>query len=99
MRDKTISKFLCRIITLLVYIAMIFLLFVTALSEIYYEENAVTDLFKEYKKVLIICSAVIICIMLIILLIKYTYKEEKRLLIYRVLDVVVGTSFVIRDEL
>lgn len=89
MRDKTISKFLCRIITLLVYIAIIFLLFVSALSEIYYEENAVTDLFKEYKKVLIICSAVIICIMLIILLIKYTYKEEKRLLIYRVLDVVV----------
>lgn len=89
MRDKTISKFLCRIITLLVYIAMTFILFFAALSEIYYEDNVITDFLKQYKRVLIICSALIICIMLIILLIKYTYNEERRLLIYRILDVVV----------
>lgn len=89
MRDKTISKFICRIITLFVYIAMIFLLFVTALSEIYYEDNVVTDILKEFKKVIIVTSAIIICVMLIVLLIKYTYNQEKRLLIYRILDVVV----------
>lgn len=89
MRDRSLNKILFRIINLFVYIIYITLLTVCALTGIYHDNKIIMKFFSNYMIVIIVCAVLTILAMIIVLVLKYTYQEEKRLYTYRLADTIV----------
>lgn len=89
MRDRSLNKILFRIINLFVYIIYLSLITICALTGIYHDSIAVMKFFSNYMIVIIVCAVLTIISMIIVLVLKYTYQEEKRLYTYRLADTIV----------
>lgn len=89
MNDKKLSKFICRIINLIIYIATLFIIIIMGYFRIYEGFMLDSYLQENWLRILIIIATVLIGFMIIALICKYTVSDDKRLFVYRVMDTIV----------
>ncbi|MCR5702775.1 MAG: hypothetical protein K6G76_11620 [Lachnospiraceae bacterium] len=89
MNDKKLSKFVCRIINLIIYIITLFVIIMMGYFRIQEELEINNYLQDSWLRILIILAAILIGFMIIALICKYNVSDDKRLFVYRIMDTIV----------
>ncbi|MBR6223305.1 MAG: hypothetical protein IKQ71_07690 [Lachnospiraceae bacterium] len=87
MRDKTPVKIICRIITLITYVCVMFAIVMEGLTEAYNTIDIIVLFFESPMRVIIACSVILVITMIIAIILKYSVKPEHNLSAYRIYDV------------
>ncbi len=90
MNDHGVVKVICRIITLLDYVISIFLCFMV--SELYADE-CLYFIKENGRKIMIVMAAILIFMMIVSIIIKYTFQDKSKVTPYRIVDVITRTIF------
>lgn len=86
MRDKTPTKVICRIITLITYCLTVgIIIFMNLDIEL---PKDITKILDNYRLMLISCAIPLLIMFLIALVLKYKIKEENRVSTYRIIEVI-----------
>ena len=94
MNDKSLTKVICRIITLLQYILVTFgIILETEIFTTDTEIELINLIFSDIKIPIFICAIPLIIMMIISLIFKYTYKDKSKVNPYRIVDVITRIVF------
>lgn len=88
MKDKTLSKVICRLITLITYICILFYIFIFHELDLA-EQPILIQFFEQYMIVIIALAAPLIFFMLISIIVKYKMQNDSKIKAYRILDVII----------
>lgn len=100
MNDKSLTKVICRIITLLQYIFVgVVLIFEAELIPEMYNIKIINQIFSDIRYPIFICAIPLIIMMIISLIIKYTFKDKSKINPYRITDVITRLIFTIPSAL
>ncbi len=89
MNDKSPVKIMCRIINLLIYTFMTFLLGFFAYTELYIEFDFLNKIYETPFKALLLCTIPLIIMMIAAIIIKYSSSGENNVNAYRIFETLV----------
>lgn len=96
MNDKSVTKIICRIITLLEYILIMFILMLISDTSMLVTDNSLFEkIFSSISIQVLICTIPLIIMMIISLVIKYMLKNDSKINPYRIVDVITRFVFTI----
>lgn len=89
MSDKGPIKIICRIINLLIYITVTFFLILAIYTDIYKDIDLIKNFYENPRKPIIVCAIILIVMMIISLIIKYSTEDKSKVNIYRIFETIV----------
>lgn len=86
MNDKTPIKIICRVINLILYVCIAFLIVLLAYTKLYEDIEPLNTFYSNYMNAIIVCAIPLIIMMIISLVIKFKMENESKINIYRIFE-------------